>query len=599
MKAYSKNDFLRSQFPHIDPHERALTAADFDPAPTLAQVMDAQAQPRTRQTFHVNVEQCPNVPLLKKTLDAWRPSAVLLLGNKNAPNGLARELMAQQATWNGIGIYRPFENREGDIWTQRTPREHVNWLRSMALPDNCWVNVGNEPVPNEQTAREKMSPWYAEFTDLAFAAGLKIVIPGGFASGAFGLDAIGPQAAPPLELTAQMVKDGWFDVLLRSIAKYAGHRHMGYSRVMLGAHTYGHGLIAWHTAGRDVNLLMNRDAIQKQHWPTRAQIFDGDESDNWLVLRENWLLNRMRKLENNPLLNVDVAITECWWDRMPNIVQQYPQVAAFIDGKAGREVRGLPTVRGYLAWAFPQWTFAQAVCEQLAWTERVYPAHYRTFVNFAWTANGLWQPQYDWSGLTDVLEEWPKMMPAIEVPASPAETVIVKLLHGAGGLIMRKEATPASENLAEIKPGETVGYTLPTVKGSTVQGNDQWLRIYHQRLQLWGYVSAYYFQLPDFEEPPDEPVDPKDPPVDPPPVDPPPPTDPVYVTVAQMNEAIEAAVAVSEMRTMEFHNAKMAALMSHIATLEAQLANMPERTIQEHVRRLLITEASQPLSKAS
>src|SRR3990167_4911090 len=310
--------YTRAKLHPVSPFDQTVTR---DLRDVVAQVV-AKAFPLTRQTFHVNIEECPNVPLLKRTLDSWHPSAVLLLGNRNAPNTLGRELMAQVAQWNGIGIYRPFENREGDIWTQRIPRDHVYWLLSMHLPENCWVNVGKEPVPNEFAAREQMCPWYAEFTDIAVSEGLNIIVPGGFASGAFELSAI---------------EGGWFDGLLHAIAKYATYRHRGYSRVMLGAHTYGHGLLPWHTAGRDVHPLMKKDTIQKAAWPTKAQIFDGDESDNWLVLRENWLLNRMRKLESNPALNVDVAITECWFDRMPTIVQQYPQVAAFIDGKAGRE----------------------------------------------------------------------------------------------------------------------------------------------------------------------------------------------------------------------------------------------------------------------
>lgn len=368
---------------------------------------------RTRHTFNVNTMEIGDEALLHHTLRRWQPSAIMAMGGKDGPNKQARTLIDLVENWGGFGIYRPFEMSEGHLWRARSPQEQVNWLKSFK-DDRWWYNVGNEPIPGGAEVK-RMVDWYAEFIDIAVAAGLNVIIPGGFATGAF---------------QWEQIERGDFDPMLAAIGKYADLRLSGRSRVMLGAHTYTHALIPLGTAGRPPSHLISPQDAQPDRWPTQAEIFDGDESDNWLVLRENWLVNRimditLRRIDQQPL-RIDVAITECFLDRMPHIETEHREVTAKIDQMAGRRVQGMPTLAKYWATMFPQWSPTQALIQQMQWVEDVYPTvddalpgDYVCFAWFAWNKNAQWREGYDWEQNPAILIQWGDHVSEAKSPPVP------------------------------------------------------------------------------------------------------------------------------------------------------------------------------------
>lgn len=154
-----------------------------------------------------------------------------------------------------------------------------------------------------------------------------------------------------------------------------------------------------------------------------------------------------------------------------------------------------------------------AYADELVWLASPYKKwHFVVFSSGAWGTRGSLGVGKDYEARMEQYASGEIPMPS--APISPPE-MVVKLKHGANGLKLRSERTPASTDLGELKPGDTVGYELPTQGGAVVQGDNQWLRVYHPVKMLWGWVSAYYIEIPPFEvtepEPPQEPEPPVDP----------------------------------------------------------------------------------------
>ena|SRR3990167_1673308 len=134
---------------------------------------------------------------------------------------------------------------------------------------------------------------------------------------------------------------------------------------------------------------------------------------------------------------------------------------------------------------------------------------------FGWGNKESRWKDYDVSGMSALhalLAKWWKDQQMDTPPPNPPPVeedttmMTVKLLHGALGLNAREEKTPLSENLATLKPGDKVGYELPTQAGVDVQGNNQWLHIWLPDKLLWAWVSAYWIEVPIADDPPAPPT---------------------------------------------------------------------------------------------
>lgn len=365
------------------------------------------ATPLSRIGLHINANKPGDSEKLLGVLRAWKPAGVLVMNALNArdPGNIVMRILRTMQEWDGIVIYRPYEKDEGHLWRIRSAQAHVDMLVGLGSKA-FWFNVGNEPAPDAGKEREAMDRWYAEFIQRAGDAGLRTVIPGGFAAVSF---------------DKHEVDRGDFDRMFRALGERADDRVQGYNRAMFGVHVYGHALMPLMTGGRDPRDLLVRERIQPDQWPKAEDIFDADQSDNWLLFREEWYISRIKQLTGKV---PDTAITECFFDRMPNLEEQFPDMVRQIDQLAERWVKGIPTLRKYWEWAFLQtqgWGAAQALCKQLVWWEQIAPPHYRMATLWAWTwhndAPEYWKDTGNIGEWDTFLNLWPSYAQLIDAPA--------------------------------------------------------------------------------------------------------------------------------------------------------------------------------------
>lgn len=340
---------------------------------------------KRRFTFNANLSEIGDFEKFLRTLIAWQPEWVVLM------NGIGgneyRRVRETMNTWGGKIIYRHYEESDGHLWRSRRPDEHINLLKGLKnLDPAAWFYVSNEPLPDNHE-HDKMQQWHADVIKGATEHGIRLVV--------------GNLATAAMDNTKADVDSGRWDVLLRAIGERANLKAEGVCQIMLGVHTYAHAVIPLHCAGKNPNDLVFAETVNK--WPTKNEVLTTPE-DNWLMFREDWYVTRIWSLTG---FDVDVAVTECLWDRMPNIVKDYASTTANVDRMAKREVKGLPTLTEYYKVMFPGQTAAQTACEQMLWVENLYPSNYRAFALFTWSQNRDWKDGYDLSGMDEFLQLWP------------------------------------------------------------------------------------------------------------------------------------------------------------------------------------------------
>ncbi len=214
----------------------------------------------------------------------------------------------------------------------------------------------NEPLPNPETL-----DWLVRLMHVTAEKGIRCVV------GNIGSVNCQPDA----------IEAGQFDEYLRTLAQYDGWHIAGW-------HEYTSCLLPWGCGGRDPELLLDSGQIQPDHWPHAEDITHGP---NWHVLRSLWFNDRARTI------GVPVhkkLLSECFWDDMPDLRQRgiLDRLESQLNG--GVHIRGPRTLTNLWARYFPNWSYEQALVEQLKWADRVYPDDYLGFNLFTWSFAGDW-----------------------------------------------------------------------------------------------------------------------------------------------------------------------------------------------------------------
>lgn len=314
----------------------------------------------------------------------------------------------------GHTIYRPYEpgDAEKHFWKNRTPEEHLKWIQAHDAPEWIWFQIGNEPTLKTEKDVRDMCKWLAQFIRLCVAAGIRCVV-------------YNPSVG---SFDKWQIDAGWFDELLIELAKQAHRVVDGWPQFILGSHScaYWMGVAAVHCAGGNPNDLIRPEKLTKDHWPTQEQVFDADTSDNWILFRDWWFIQRARKLASGQQINegmdIRIAGTEAGPENLPNIRTQFPDVVKKMDEICGREYRGARTATKYYEWAFPGQSAAEGLCNDFSFVDTIAPDVYLMFGWFTWSDHNVapdwWGRDYNARELRDVLTLWPKRQ-QLETPPAP------------------------------------------------------------------------------------------------------------------------------------------------------------------------------------
>lgn len=336
------------------------------PEPTPSQ----EVRNKARISYNINGESVPDRAYLKAHLIRLCPTTVLVM------NGMAYAVELEQAL-RACGTrvaHRTYSYYEGDEWVARSPRQIVD----------AWIAEGNFQIirysVNEASygGNRSIQSFVAsqvEVMRLAREAGITLI-------------------CCNLAVGTWNVVDfqyGHYDALIRAINLY-GH--------YLGLHEYTQTVLPFGVSQWPRECLLNRLCVQPANWPTIAQVplamtFDPVIRDmnyprTYHFRRGDWFSLRADAIgeKHNP-----IWLTEWGWDSLADIkasIESLRSPFCVLDGKYLCDLRGVNTYENLFGWYYPQWTFAQAMCEQLKWGDSIYPLQYIGFNLFTWGINPMW-----------------------------------------------------------------------------------------------------------------------------------------------------------------------------------------------------------------
>lgn len=346
-----------------------------------------------RWTFNANTNGIDEAAY-SLALDKWKPSAQLLMnGLKGKSDQNVAVRLSRRTRYT---IYRPFEGDiEGKHWRERSVDNHLKFLLDHDAPENVWFQVGNEPRPTSEGEIKSMCAWYAKLIRKSAAAGVPLVV-----------------YNPPVGgFEKRDIEKGWYDELLVALLDHAHVMRDGWPMYILGSHSsaYWMGIAALNTAGRHPIELTIPDAVQRKNWPTQEQIFDADTSNNWILFRDWWFVERARAiLSKEAAHNISIIATEAGPENLPNYRKDFSDVTRFIDEKCGQEWRGAPTTRGYYEWAFPSQPWSRSLADDFQFVDRNAPEEYLAFCWFSWTTHNdapdFWADKYGAHKMSEVID---------------------------------------------------------------------------------------------------------------------------------------------------------------------------------------------------
>lgn len=333
-----------------------------DPTPT-------REGAKARVSYNINGEAVPDSRYLMEVMTSPCKSMALVMNSL----GLASQI--KQACPDTIVVSRNYSSLEGDQWALESPQVMVA----------RWVSEGhkeivrhstNEPSFGRGRRLEEFVAKEIELMRLAREAGFTVAM-GNFSVGIF---------------EPEDINNGFFDHYIRALELY-GH-YLGLHEYAVAALPFGVG--QWQTL-----WLQDRNRVQPALWPSvhalPTRLWSGQLPPYWYLRRGDWFLLRADYLG---VARPRILLTEFGWDNLPNIKpdieilrQQFGLPQYFND------MRGVNTYPRLWAWYWPQWTFAEAACQQLIWADSVYPEEYLGFALFTWSwyERSAWL-QTDFSG---------------------------------------------------------------------------------------------------------------------------------------------------------------------------------------------------------
>lgn len=340
---------------------QATATPTIDPTPT-------QERPKSRISYNINGEAIPDRAYLTGHLQRLCPSTVLIMNNLSYAVELYNLLHEPCGT---IVISRSWSVLEGDEWYYRSAQNFVDQWRREGHPEIVRYS-SNEPSFGGLRPLSQFVAADILLMQLARGAGFTVAM-GNFSVGYY---------------QPEQINSGGFDAYLRALNQY-GH--------FLAVHEYACCALPFGVGQWQVEALLDRTRVQPASWPLAqalpVRLWNGELPPYWYLRRADWFLLRADLLG---IPRPRILVTEFAWDNLPNIKPYIePLRQQFGLDRYFDDMRGVNTYPELWRWYWPQWTFAQAACEQLRWAESIYPPEYLGFDMFTWSL--MWQ-QTDFSG---------------------------------------------------------------------------------------------------------------------------------------------------------------------------------------------------------
>jgi hypothetical protein len=362
--------WINSQFVTITGN---LNAAPVIVPPTPEPTPTQEILGRTRISYNVNAEAIPDRVYLRAHLIRLCPTTVLFM------NGMAFAVEMEQALRScGTRVaHRTYSIYEGDEWVRRSPQEIVNAWIAEGHPEIVRYSV-NEPSYGGNHSIQSFVASQVELMRLARNAGFTVIV---------GNNAVG-------SWRFEDILAGHYDPMLQAIAEY-GH--------YLGLHEYTQTILPFGVSQWPREWLLDPNRVQPANWPTVEQLPLAMQYDPVIramncpryyhLRRGDCFLLRADKIG---VARPRIWLTEWSWDSLADIkasIEPLRNPFCVIAGTRPSylcDLRGVNTYERLWGYYYPQWSFAEAACQQIKWGISIYPPEYIGMNLFTWSVNPHW-----------------------------------------------------------------------------------------------------------------------------------------------------------------------------------------------------------------
>lgn len=323
-----------------------------------------------RISYNINGEAIPDRAYLKAHLQRLCPSTVLIM------NGMAFavELERDLRSCGTLVAHRTYSYYEGDEWIVRSPRQIVDAWIAEGHPEIIRYTA-NEPSYGGNHSIQSYVAAMVETMQLARQAGITVIV---------GNNAVG-------SWRFEDIAAGHYDPMLRAIARH-GH--------YLGLHEYTQTVLPFGVSQWPREYLLDRNRVQSANWPTLAQLPTAMQFDpviHDMACPRYYHFRRgdcfLLRADAIGVARPRIWLTEWGWDSLADIkssIEPLRNPFCVRNAKYLCDLRGVNTYENLWGWYYPNWTFAQAMCEQIKWGDSIYPDDYIGFNLFTWGINPMW-----------------------------------------------------------------------------------------------------------------------------------------------------------------------------------------------------------------
>lgn len=240
-------------------------------------------------------------------------------------------------------VFVQFWSPDNRAWTKETPQYVVDGLKQSAQrAPHIIFNLLREPLAKDTAERRQLSKWAADVCRIARDASINVAVPG----------------FPTGYVDSKETEDGVWDDLLNGVIDYDQ---------WLAGNDYAYCVIPTGTGAIPPDFLLNPAKMQRDLWPDPTKTYPPNTLRRMDILH-NHAVGKLEK-KTGPKM----VLPEWGWDKIDqfsaidDILRQFPGIAEHSNGNTFPGFRGPFTFRKVWKWYWPEWSFHDAVIEQVRW----------------------------------------------------------------------------------------------------------------------------------------------------------------------------------------------------------------------------------------